>query len=90
MRQASRPPPRAAALLADRQRVHGPDHPHTLTTHGNLARWLGEAGDPAGAATAFEALLADQLRVLTKHRHRQRRGERSEPPEGQRGSERSR
>jgi hypothetical protein len=42
----------------------GPDHPHTLTTRHNLARWRGEAGDPAGAATACEQLLADCLRVL--------------------------
>jgi hypothetical protein len=42
----------------------GADHPDTLTTRSNLARWLGEAGDPAGAAAACEALLADRLRVL--------------------------
>jgi transposase len=28
----------------------GPDHPDTLTTRHNLARWRSEAGDPAGAA----------------------------------------
>jgi hypothetical protein len=44
--------------------VLGPDHPHTLTTRSNLASWLGEAGDPAGAATAYAELLTDQLRVL--------------------------
>ena len=42
----------------------GADHPDTLTTRGNLARWRGEAGDPAGAATAYEQLLTDHLRVL--------------------------
>ena len=42
----------------------GPDHPDTLTTRSNLAYWRGEAGDPAGAATAFEQLLADYQRVL--------------------------
>ena len=42
----------------------GPDHPHTLSTCGHLARWRGEAGDLAGAATAFERLLTDYLRVL--------------------------
>ena len=42
----------------------GPDHPYTLTTRGNLARSRGEAGDAAGAAAAFEELLADFLRVL--------------------------
>ncbi|MEN3541424.1 tetratricopeptide repeat protein [Microbispora sp. ZYX-F-249] len=29
-------------LLADRQRVLGPDHPDTLFTRGMLARWRGE------------------------------------------------
>ncbi|WP_420063573.1 tetratricopeptide repeat protein [Micromonospora chokoriensis] len=45
-------------------RVLGPDHPHTLATRGNLARWRGEAGDPASAATACADLLTDQVRVL--------------------------
>jgi hypothetical protein len=44
-------------------RVHGPDHPDTLTTRHSLARWRGEAGDATGAATAFEQLLTDRLRV---------------------------
>ncbi|MCW2144250.1 hypothetical protein [Actinoplanes cyaneus] len=53
------------ALLADLLRVLGPDHPDTLTTRANLARWLGNAGEPASVvATAFNALLADRLRVL--------------------------
>jgi hypothetical protein len=30
----------------------------------NLAYWCGQAGDPAGAAAAFEQLLTDCLRVL--------------------------
>ncbi|WP_240677680.1 tetratricopeptide repeat protein [Actinacidiphila soli] len=48
----------------------GPDHPDTLTTRSNLARWRGEAGDAAGAAAAFEDLLADRIRVLgTDHPH---------------------
>ena len=42
----------------------GPDHPDTLTTRDNLAGWRGEAGDAAGAAAAFEEVLADRLRVL--------------------------
>jgi hypothetical protein len=44
--------------------VLGPDHPDTLATRHNLAQWQGKAGDEAGAATAFEDLLADCLRVL--------------------------
>ncbi|WP_370964826.1 tetratricopeptide repeat protein [Amycolatopsis sp. cg9] len=42
----------------------GPDHPRTLTTRDNLARWRGEAGDPVGAVAAFEQLLTDRVRVL--------------------------
>ncbi|WP_063793251.1 toll/interleukin-1 receptor domain-containing protein [Frankia sp. R43] len=42
----------------------GPDHPETLVIRRFLAFWQGEAGDHAGAATAFEQLLADQSRVL--------------------------
>ncbi|GAA3199346.1 FxSxx-COOH system tetratricopeptide repeat protein [Dactylosporangium siamense] len=42
----------------------GPDHPDTLTTRGNLARWRDRAGDPAGAGTALAQLLDDYLRVL--------------------------
>jgi NB-ARC domain/Domain of unknown function (DUF4062)/Tetratricopeptide repeat len=42
----------------------GPDHPDTLITRHNLARWRGEAGDPTGAASALEHLLTDYLRVL--------------------------
>jgi Tetratricopeptide repeat len=44
--------------------VLGPDHRATLRTRSNLAAWLGEAGDVAGAAQAYRELLADQLRVL--------------------------
>ncbi|WP_234374945.1 tetratricopeptide repeat protein, partial [Streptomyces sp. NRRL WC-3605] len=51
-------------LLADRQRVLGPEHPDTLSTRFYLARWRGEAGDAAGAVTALEELLADRQRVL--------------------------
>jgi Tetratricopeptide repeat len=51
--------------LADQASTRlGPDHLATLTTRGNLAHWRGQAGDPAGAATAFAELLTDQLRVL--------------------------
>jgi hypothetical protein len=51
--------------LAD-QAIHrlGPDHPDTLDARGDLASWRGDAGDPAGAATAYADLLTDQVRVL--------------------------
>ena len=45
-------------------RVLGPDHPATLTTRQNLARWLGEVGKVDEAVARFDALLADYLRVL--------------------------
>ncbi|MFI5893780.1 FxSxx-COOH system tetratricopeptide repeat protein [Actinoplanes sp. NPDC051513] len=51
-------------LLNDILPVLGRDHPDTLTARSNLARWRGEAGDPAGAVLAYEELLDDVLRVL--------------------------
>ncbi|WP_374200231.1 tetratricopeptide repeat protein, partial [Streptomyces sp. AC555_RSS877] len=51
-------------LLKDQTRVLGADHPNTLDTRYWAARFRGEAGDVAGAATAFAELLKDQTRVL--------------------------
>lgn len=42
----------------------GPDHPATLITRGNIARWTGQAGDAAGALRLSRELLPDQVRVL--------------------------
>ncbi|RQX05724.1 tetratricopeptide repeat protein [Micromonospora inaquosa] len=42
----------------------GADHTDTLATRHEVARWSGRAGDAAGAATAYAALLSDQLRLL--------------------------
>jgi tetratricopeptide (TPR) repeat protein len=42
----------------------GPDHPETLRTRNNLARWLGEAGRVEEAVSQFQALLEDHRRVL--------------------------
>jgi hypothetical protein len=53
-----------AQLASDSHRYLGPDHPDTLTTRAGLAKWQGEASDPAGAATAYEQLVTDRLRVL--------------------------
>ena len=53
-----------AALLPDRERVLGADHPNTLTTRLRLARYTGDAGDAAGARDSLTALLADAERVL--------------------------
>ncbi|REH47315.1 hypothetical protein BCF44_106480 [Kutzneria buriramensis] len=52
---------RLAATARDRL---GPEHRHTLAARQYLARWQGEAGDPAGAATALAELLDDMTRVL--------------------------
>ena len=35
----------SSALLPDRERVLGRDHPDTLTTRLNIAYWTGEVGD---------------------------------------------
>jgi hypothetical protein len=52
-----------AALLPIRERVQGPDHPHTLATRNQLASWTGEAGDAAGARDQFAVLLPISERV---------------------------
>jgi hypothetical protein len=44
------------ALLEDRTRVLGPEHPDTLLAHVNLAALTGEAGDAAGARDQLAAL----------------------------------
>ncbi|WP_329468725.1 tetratricopeptide repeat protein [Streptomyces sp. NBC_01431] len=51
-------------ILADRQRVLGPDHPNTLTARKDLAVLHGLTGDSADAARALAELLADCERVL--------------------------
>jgi hypothetical protein len=45
------------------ERVLGPEHPDTVTTRSNLARWTGAAGDAAGARDQFAALLPIRERV---------------------------
>ena len=39
-------------MVEARERVLGPEHPRTLGTRGNLARWTGAAGDAAGPGTS--------------------------------------
>ena len=53
-----------AVPLPDVDRVLGREHPDTLTARSNLARWTGEAGDPATARDRYVALLHDCERVL--------------------------
>ena len=52
-----------AALLPDRERVSGAEHPDTLTVRQSLARWSGETGDAAGARDQLAALLPVRERV---------------------------
>jgi hypothetical protein len=51
-------------MEAEARATLGVDHPDTLTIRNDLAYWRGVAGDPVGAAAAFEQLLTDRLRVL--------------------------
>lgn len=44
--------------------THGPGHPDTLAARHQLARWTGEAGDPAAARDQHAALLSEEERVL--------------------------
>ncbi|MEV0322691.1 Tn3 family transposase [Streptomyces sp. NPDC050658] len=53
-----------AEVLAEQERVLGPDHCETLVTRRDLASLRGEAGDPSGAVAALEQLLPDSERVL--------------------------
>jgi len=46
------------------QAALGPGHPDTMTTRGNLASWLGEAGQVTDAIIQFRQLLDDRTRVL--------------------------
>jgi hypothetical protein len=51
-------------LLADYERVLGPDHPSTLTSRNNLAAAYRAAGRAAEAIPLHERTLADYERVL--------------------------
>ena len=51
-------------LLADRERVLGPDHPDTLTARNDLAEAYQAAGRAAEAIPLHERTLADSERVL--------------------------
>jgi hypothetical protein len=61
--------PGAAVDIADTlsraaQQALGSDHPDTLGLRDGHAYWRHEAGNAAGAAASYEALLPDLLRVL--------------------------
>ena len=47
-----------------RQRVHGANHPDTLTTRHSIAFWTGLCGQPAEALRLAQQLLPDRERVL--------------------------
>ena len=50
--------------LVDRERILGPDHPHTLASRNNLALAYQDAGELEQAINLFEQTLADRERVL--------------------------
>jgi DNA-binding ferritin-like protein len=52
------------ATLAERERVLGGDHPHTLASRNNLAGAYQAPGDLGRAIPMLEATLADCERVL--------------------------
>ena len=52
------------------ERLHqklGPNHPDTLATRSNIARWTGENGDAPGALRLFSELLPVRVRVLGRN-----------------------
>jgi tetratricopeptide (TPR) repeat protein len=51
-------------LAADCERLLGPEHPNTLTSHGNLANVYRAAGRTAEAITLDEQVLAARERIL--------------------------
>ena len=52
------------AVLADRERLLGPDHPNTLNSRHNLANSYWQAGRTEEAIALNEAVLADRERLL--------------------------
>jgi hypothetical protein len=50
--------------LTLRTTIQSPDHPATLATRGNIAYWIGQRGDAAGALRLSRELLPDRERVL--------------------------
>lgn len=52
------------AVLADRVRLLGGDHPDTLTARANLAASYWSAGHTGEAISLLEAVLADSMRLL--------------------------
>jgi hypothetical protein len=55
---------RWATWLGDILRAAGPTSESAFLSRHKLAQWQGQAGDPAGAAAAFQDLLEDRLRIL--------------------------
>lgn len=54
----------ARAVLEDRIRILGPDHPDTLKVRDGLAASLNEAGRAQEAIDELRAVLEDRIRVL--------------------------
>ena len=51
-------------VLDARERILGPEHPHTLTAFHQLANWTGDAGDMAAARDMFSELVHVEERAL--------------------------
>ena len=51
-------------VLADRERILGPNHASTLASRSNLASVYRAAGRLAEAITLYEQVLADRERIL--------------------------
>ena len=69
-RGSRRGPRPGRRIAASREQVLGGEHPDTLAAQANLARWTGEAGDPAAARDQYAALLPVRERVLgAQHPH---------------------
>jgi hypothetical protein len=52
------------ATLPTMEQLFGPEDPYTLVARADLARWIGEAGDAAGARDQLAALVPVMERVL--------------------------
>jgi hypothetical protein len=51
-------------LLADRERLLGPDHPEALAARNNLCHWLAKTGKNKEALRMYEDLVRDSERIL--------------------------
>ena len=55
--------PKGCLSTRARELVSGPDHRQNFAVRADLARWTGDAGDPAAARDQFAALVFVRVRV---------------------------